>query len=479
MKDPAVSRFNGFVHTRNDTIVDGADRPLLLRGMGLGNWLLPEGYMWKFGDETSSPRQIEAHIQQLVGTDRAAQFWQQYMDTYITEADIARIAELGYDHVRLPINSRYLVTDDGTFLPAGFARIDDLLGWCERHNLWVLLDLHGAPGGQTGTNIDDSPNGKPELFMDQRWYDLTIRLWEEIARRYRHETVVLGYDLLNEPLPNEWQHTYANELVQLYRELTAAIRAIDPDHLLMYEGAHWATNWSIFTEVWDTNSALQFHRYWCPPDESSIDEYLEARARLGLPIYMGEGGENTPEWIYTAHRLYERHHIGWNFWPWKKLDTRTSPVSATRPARWDLIADPAAKPEPDIAWAILTEYLEAIALGNCIENTHVTNAMFGRGPLTIPSWGYAPTRPDNARHLHELGETTRWHHTAGEPYTPAEALPITLQRGDELKYALDAQPGQWSLDSDNADHLVTGWADGHLMVRATGSVQLHSITVGS
>ena len=103
---------------------------------------------------------------------------------------------------------------------------------------------------------------------------------------------VMGYDLLNEPLPNEWQHTYGDELALSY-DLTAAIRAIDPDHLIMYEGSHWATNWEIFTEVWDDNSLLQFHRYWLSPDRASIAPYLETRDRLGLPIYMGEGGENT------------------------------------------------------------------------------------------------------------------------------------------------------------------------------------------
>ena len=160
-----------------------------------------------------------------------------------------------------------------------------------------------------------------------------MRLWRDLATRYADETVVLGYDLLNEPLPNEWQHTYADELASLYRELTAEIRAVDPDHLIMYEGSHWATNWDIFTEVWDENSALQFHKYWSSPDVASISTFLEARDRLGLPIYMGEGGENTLEWIYAAFRLYEAHDIGWNFWPWKKVATRTSPVSIVPPDR--------------------------------------------------------------------------------------------------------------------------------------------------
>ncbi len=65
--------------------------------------------------------------------------------------------------------------------------------------------------------------------------------------------------------------------------------------------------------------------------------FLETRDRLGLPIYMGEGGENTLEWVYTAFRLYESHDIGWNFWPWKKIDTRTSPASIIQPTDWDRV----------------------------------------------------------------------------------------------------------------------------------------------
>ncbi|WP_240638651.1 cellulase family glycosylhydrolase [Microbacterium sp. ABRD28] len=472
-----MTRSSRFVHADGTRLVAPDGRPLLLRGMGLGNWLLPEGYMWRFGDEMSSPRQIEARIDALVGPERAAEFWRRYRQAFLTERDVARIAAHGFDHVRLPLNSRSLITEDGHLLEDGFAPIDDLLGWCRTHGLLVLLDLHGAPGGQTGTNIDDSPNGRPELFMDATWRALTIRLWEGLAHRYRDDPAVLGYDLLNEPLPNEWQHVYADELVSLYRDLTRAIRAIDPDHLIMYEGSHWATNWDIFDEVWDDNSALQFHRYWCPPDETSIAPYLRARDDLGVPIYMGEGGENTPEWIYTAHRLYERHDIGWNFWPWKKLDTRTSPVSARRPEGWDLIADPTQQPDSDTAWRIMNEFLAAIDIDACSENPEIVNAMLGRGPVTVPAWGHAPSAPEEAGHLAALGETTRWHHTAGEPYSPEEALPIALAAGDERRYALSAEPRGWHVDADFPGHIAAHFARGHLTVRATADAELHRIHV--
>jgi hypothetical protein len=336
-----------YVHVRCRDIVDGDGRPLLLRGVGLGNWLLPEGYMWGFGDGLASPRQIEARIERLIGAAAAADFWKRFRDVFVTEQDIARIAELGFDHVRLPINSRVLLTDDGALRADGFGLVDRVVQWCERHGLWVLLDLHGAPGGQTGTNIDDSPNGRPELFMDARYRRMTVALWREIARRYHDRTTVLGYDLLNEPLPNEWRHRYGRALIRLYEEITAAIRAVDPHHLVMYEGPHWAIDVSVFTRVLDPNSVVQFHRYWCAPERASIAAYLEARDRLGVPIYMGEGGENTPEWIYSATRRTSSTASAGTSGPGKSwtpahhrcrrrprtagIGSPTSPTSPTRP----------------------------------------------------------------------------------------------------------------------------------------------------
>jgi hypothetical protein len=255
----------------------------------------------------------------------------------------------------------------------------------------VLLDLHGAPGGQTGTNIDDSL-GTPALFEDDRNRELTVRLWRMLARRYRDETAVAGYDLLNEPLPNEYQYTYAEGLVSLYRELTAEIRAIDPNHMIVYEGSHWATNWSMFTEVWDENSALQFHKYWSAPDRPSIQRFVDVGEKLGLPIYMGEGGENNLDWFQTAFQLYEDHGIGWNFWPWKKIETTTSPCSILTPPGWTAILDYAAglvgRPGADEAWYTLMHLVKNIEFSHCRYRPEVVNAVMRRAPLRIPASGF-------------------------------------------------------------------------------------------
>jgi endoglucanase len=455
----------GFVHVDAARILDGRGEPLTLRGVGLGNWLLPEGYMWKFGNPgPQSPREIEAFIEDLVGPDRATEFWQRFRDAFITEADIEQIRVEGMNHVRLPINSRVVITDDGELIEAGFALIDRLIEWCRRHQLWVVLDLHGAPGGQTGTKIDDSPHGAPDLFTDDRYRALTVRLWLTIARRYRDETVVAAYDLLNEPLPNEYQHTYADRLRDLYVELTAAIREIDRNHVITYEGTHWSTNWEIFTEVWDPNSMLQFHKYWSPPDRPSIQTYVDVGRSLGLPIYMGEGGENYLDWIQVAFQLYEDMGISWNFWPWKKVETLTSPYSINAPSGWsevvDYAAGKAARPAAPDAWQTLTALTDAMSLSRCTYRPEVISSLFKRPPLTIPAVGFGfrgrgesyetsrpvplPTfRSDDLVTIRRLGgidgSELDWTHNGADARAVADGLLVSLGPGDWVAYDIEVR----------------------------------------
>ncbi|MCU1525296.1 MAG: glycoside hydrolase family 5 [Microbacteriaceae bacterium] len=458
--EPRPANFDGYVHAHNARVVDGGGRELLLRGVGLGNWMLPEGYMWRFGPGAESPRQIETLIERLLGADAAEAFWAEFRNSFIAEPDIERIAASGFDHVRLPINSRLIQDESGAPIEAGYEMIDRLIGWCRTHKLWVLLDLHGAPGGQTGTNIDDSPRGLPELFMESSYRDKTLRLWRDMATRYATEPVVLGYDLLNEPLPNEWQHTYADDLAALYRDLTAEIRGVDRNHLLVYEGTHWATNWDIFTEVWDDNSMLQFHKYWSSPDAAGIASFLAVRDRLGLPIYMGEGGENTLEWIYTAFRLYETYDIGWNFWPWKKIATTTSPVSIDAPSGWGKVVasvdDPSAIGSIEAA-RVFDELLVAMRIENCKWQPDVVAALLADRPVVIPAWGFghrgsgesyssAPGRAmrgirdddDVAISWARPGDNpdNPFEQSDGRPYRPAEELIVEMAAHDWLEFEL-------------------------------------------
>ena len=491
---------DGFVHVADGELVDGAGNALRLRGVGLGNWLLPEGYMWHFEPGGPlSPRQIEALIVDLIGVPQATQFWRQFRARFITEADIERIAATGMNHVRLPVNSRVVQTDAGELIEDGFALIDQLIAWCKKHRLWVVLDLHGAPGGQTGTNIDDSPHALPELFTDAGNAQRCVELWQAIATRYRDETAVAGYDLLNEPLPNEYQTMYAAELVELYARLTQAIREIDHVHAIIYEGTHWSTNWDIFNEVWDPNSILQCHKYWSPPDRQSVQRYVDRGRELGLPVYMGETGENNLDWLQAAFRLYDDCGMSWNLWPWKKLDTVTSPCSVNPPAGWQEIVDYArgegVKPEPERAWQILAEFLDAIELSACTYRAEVVNAVMQRAPLRIPAWGFgflgagvsyktsagmplAGFRSDDrvslsCTNLDSAGAPT-FHHNHGAPRSEEDQISVCLSPGDWVAYEFEASSAsdvviEVALDRDVATPPIDVMLDGErLALVATG-----------
>jgi hypothetical protein len=253
--------------------------------------------------------------------------------------------------------------------------------------LYVILDLHGAPGGQTGSNIDDS-HGTPWLFESSESQDRMVELWTRVARRYRNEPAILAYELLNEPIGTflDWKK-YNVALEPLYRRVTAAIRAIDPDHVIILGGAQWNTEFGVFGAPFAPNLVYSFHKYWSEVTEASLKPFLDFRAKYDVPLWLGESGENTDEWVASMIRLAEAQRIGWAFWPYKKMDATSSVVSFPRPSGWDRVVAYAAanpydydagrplRPVPAEARVILRALLESVAVERCRVNEGYVRAL--------------------------------------------------------------------------------------------------------
>jgi hypothetical protein len=438
-----------FLHTSGQDIVNEAGEKIFLKGVGLGNWLLPEGYMWKFGDAGDRPRKIEKVVTDLVGAEKAADFWKTFRRNYITEADIKRIAELGFNSVRPALNSRLFLTEseNPVYLDEGFQLIDSLVSWCKKYNLYVIIDMHGAPGGQTGANIDDSPKDIPELFIDPKYQDQLVELWVKIAMRYRDEPTVAAYDLLNEPLPKVTgaADKYKHLLVPLYKRLTAEIRKVDSKHMITLEGFDWSNDWSLFDKPFDTNVFYQFHYYcWSRPDNlNDISQFLKKRDELNTPIWVGETGEKGNTIYWSTAQYFEANNIGFSFWPWKKMETKNTPYSIKKPENWDVISEytkGGPKPDKAVADKAFTELLKNIKLSNCTYFEDVCNAILTRVPGKIEAENYGH---QGYKHSYFVLDTL----AKSETYRKSEPVKIYVDSEDENQYwseqSIELQKSEW------------------------------------
>lgn len=379
---------NQMIHQQGSLIVDGQGQPIKLRGVLLEGWLMWNGPVFGSGLFNSESK-IEQKIRELVGPEKALWFREQVYQTYITELDIQMIAEMGFNVVRVPFNHTILEDDDQPFVykESGWLLLDQLLDWCEKHAVYVVFDMHSAPGGQSGVFVND-PDGT-NFFNSDVHIKRTAELWKAIAHRYKDREIVAGYDLLNEPqLP---LFTQPRVLVETYATITKAIRQVDTNHMVILSaGGLTSDDMSMFTETIDNNQALAFHTYnliGSSVNEPLHKKYSAISKALNVPIWNGEIGAHTIEWVETVIKMFEdpEYNVsGWIFWPWKEVpvpaynEHRYRHLMAIEtPPEWDMIANWMAgvwfAPKPNEKQALIgmQKFIEAMKAENLKKDTEM------------------------------------------------------------------------------------------------------------
>lgn len=385
----------GYLSTRGRLIVNERRQTVILRGMGLGGWMLQEGYMFHLSNLGQQHRIREA-IENVIGPEKTADFYQKWLTYHTTRADIDSMAKWGFNSVRLPMHyalytlpvDQEPVAGKNTWIEKGFALTDSLLKWCKANKMYLILDLHATPGGQgNDLPISDRYPDKPSLWQSEANQQKMIALWHKLARRYANEPYMGGYDIINEP---NWgfenaadkignQETKNEPLKKLMVDVTRAIREVDKKHIIIIEGNAFGNNYNGLLPTWDNNMVLSFHKYGNFNNQQAIQHFLDLSERYNVPLWMGESGENSNTWFTEEISLVESHNIGWSWWQLKKMGIN-NPLEIKEPKNYQLLLDywsgKGAKPTQAQAEAILNELLENLKVKNNIWHKDVTDAMF-------------------------------------------------------------------------------------------------------
>ncbi len=336
--------YNKIVSSRNRitqmlSVKDGrlmaGDTEIVLSGVNLGGWLLIESWMSPIMDEDEKMAysDILKILNERFGAKKAAALIAEYEKSFITDADFSRIADMGYNCVRLPFWYRSFMTEDGEWLAdnhsqnPGFILLDRAVRLCEKYGLYLVPDMHGCPGGQS-TNHSTGKIGEVKLYNNEENLAAMERLWTAIANRYKNKSVIAAYDIMNEPQNNGAEYrnsppaesTAAIEQTNaVYDRMIKAIRQTGDTHIITVEGI-WSPSALPDPEKYGwTNMMYQLHIYDTSKGmiDFRINELVNTRNTLGVAVYVGE--YNSKENEAYAEKKYSENNISRTKWTYKTV----------------------------------------------------------------------------------------------------------------------------------------------------------------
>jgi aryl-phospho-beta-D-glucosidase BglC (GH1 family) len=315
--------------TSGKKIIDEKGREVVLRSIGIGGWLMMEGYM--LGGKNIAEHTFKARIRSLYGKKRLERFTSGFQKNFFNENDVARIKKLGFNCARLPFNDRVLAGNNG------FKLLDNVVKWFRKYKIYLILDLHAAPGSQNYDWHSDS-DGVARLWDNDTFIKQTVNLWNKISKRYKNEEFIAGYDILNEPVTNK-----VNKINLLYGDIIDVIRKNKDHHIIFVEPNMWAADFKGIKKPKDGDFAWSVHFYlpinftfnWnpllkCPPKaymKKELMKFKNIQDRDNVPIFVGEFGvaSRCPEchaelkWVEHTLSIFREFGWSWSYWTYKSV----------------------------------------------------------------------------------------------------------------------------------------------------------------
>jgi endoglucanase len=342
------------LHTSGRNIVNASNTVVKLRGFNLGGWLVFEKWMTPMDsgglvDHYSVLSTLDSRF--TVPTEQ--NMIRAYQDSWITTGDLDNIKNAGYNCVRVPVwwaNFYPLgnVSNAGWRADA-FTKLDWLVSNAGSRGLYVILDMHGVVGQQSNADTTGRVN------VNQYWTDTTAQgntswMWWQIANHFNGNGTVAGYDLINEPIGAPSTQAVWDR----YRDLYTTIRGVDPNHVIIMEGAFGSWNWSMLpppSQYGWTNIVYQMHEYqWSGVDAdvrngstNQVNDFNN-HASWNVPGYIGEWndfGLGSATWTFSKN-AYDNAGLSWTVWSYKA-------IHGTSPDSWGFYDPSAMKTTPNIS----------------------------------------------------------------------------------------------------------------------------------
>ncbi|HEX3048504.1 MAG TPA: glycoside hydrolase family 5 protein [Bacillota bacterium] len=352
------------LQVKGKQIVDAKGNPVRLRGTCIGGFLNMENFIDGFPGAESMLRDA---MRLALGKEKSAFFFERFLDHFFNEYDIRFIKDCGANVIRIPLNYRHFEDDERPFVykESGFNRLDKVVNWCQKHELYVILDLHAVQGWQNSHWHSDNRKGLSLLWHDAQYQERFIGLWRQFATHYRDNPAIAGYNLMNEPCvntpngdyPYNFYGNYRSDfetINRVYRATVEAIRKIDPHHLIFLEGDKYSVLFSGFEPPFADNLVYSSHNYTPagfgpgpypgvfegPASQESWDrnrqlevfqqsEGFQFTQKYQVPLWVGEfGSQFDGPWEEITDRLkamddqigvFEEFGAHWTTWTYKDV----------------------------------------------------------------------------------------------------------------------------------------------------------------
>ncbi len=219
---------------------------LQLKGVSLGGWLVLEDHM---SGIPYIEHKIRERFDAILGENGQA-FFKEWQESYIGEKDFEYLHSLGMNFIRLPFNYRMLEDgmNPGVYKEEGFKVFDYVIELAKKYDMFVLLDLHAAPGCQAVDWNVDCILPEALFWKEKDFQTRTINLWKEIAKRYKNEPTVMGYELLGEPVAPSPMNQDDKLVQDFYHDIVPALRKVDPNHIFVLVANGWGKNTASLTD---------------------------------------------------------------------------------------------------------------------------------------------------------------------------------------------------------------------------------------